>query len=88
MTQAETETEMLVLRDGAGTYYRVPRALVEAGRVSDDEQARWEAALGEDTGGFALHIFFPAASPPASTQPPPPRPPINTLSFPSSTGLG
>lgn len=53
---AETATEaveLLVLCDGQGRYYLLPRAILEEARIDETHQAELAAALsGEDTTGF------------------------------------
>ena len=47
------QAEMLILADGKGDYYRIPRSVLEQGRVPDDQKAQLEQALNQDdTSGF------------------------------------
>jgi hypothetical protein len=51
--------EMLIFADGKGDYYQIPRALLEQGRVPDDQRAQLERALNQDdTTGFAVDYFL------------------------------
>jgi hypothetical protein len=46
--------EVLIVRDGDGNYYQLPRAVLEGGRVPADRVAELEGALAGDVTGFAL----------------------------------
>lgn len=39
------QQQIIVLMDGAGNYYEIPRATLEEGRVSDDRKKKVAAAL-------------------------------------------
>ena len=47
------QTNSLVLRDPEGNLYRLSREVLDACRVSEEEQASLEDTLSDDTGGFA-----------------------------------
>jgi hypothetical protein len=47
------QAEMLIFADGKGDYYRIPRSVLEQGRVPEDQKAQLEQSLNqEDTTGF------------------------------------
>jgi hypothetical protein len=51
--------EMLIFADGKGDYYRIPRSVLEQGRVPDNQKAQLEQALDQDdTTGFANDYFL------------------------------
>ncbi len=50
--------EVLVLSDGEGTYYEIPREVVEQHRVSDERKAEIEAAAEDDVSGFGYDSYF------------------------------
>ncbi len=53
------QAEMLIFADGKGDYYRIPRSVLEQGRVPDDQKAQLEQALNQDdTSGFAVDYFL------------------------------
>jgi hypothetical protein len=45
--------EILIVRDGDGNYYQVPRAVLEEARVPADRVAELEEALAGEVSGFA-----------------------------------
>ena len=50
---SQGQQEVLLFADGQGNYYQIPRAVLEQGRVPDDQKAQLEQALNqEDTSGF------------------------------------
>lgn len=49
---AETQLEALLLRDGEGNYYEIPRGVIASYRVSAARKAELDAATGEDVTGF------------------------------------
>ena len=67
-TAATTVTQTLVLRDRAGTYYRLSPAVLAANRVPDAEKASLEAALRDDTGGFFFYDYAMLAMPKAPSR--------------------
>jgi hypothetical protein len=63
---ADDRQEYVALRDGAGRYYLLPRATVEAARVADESVLRLEALLrgdaagaGEDVSGYGIIMGHP-----------------------------
>ena len=57
--QSEGSQEVLIFADGAGNYYQIPRAVLEQGRVPDEQKAQLEQALNqEDVSGFAVDMFL------------------------------
>jgi hypothetical protein len=54
MTSNAESVEIVVLRDGAGSYYLLPRTALEQARVPAEHQAALEETLDEgDVSGFA-----------------------------------
>ena len=51
-----TEQSMLVLKDSAGTYYLVPQATLEQGRVQAEQKAGIEQLIA-DAEGFAAAVY-------------------------------
>jgi hypothetical protein len=45
--------EALILRDGRGAYYAIPRLLVEQLRVPEERRAELDALFAADTAGFS-----------------------------------
>jgi hypothetical protein len=50
--------EVLILSDGEGIYYEIPREVVEQHRVSDERKAEIEAAAGDDVSGYSYDSYF------------------------------
>ncbi len=48
--------EMLIFADGKGDYYRIPRSVLEQGRVPDDQKAQLEQALNQDDTSGVLNF--------------------------------
>jgi len=56
---AQGQQEVLLFADGQGNYYQIPRAVLEQGRVPDDQKAQLEQALNQDdTSGFVKIDFL------------------------------
>jgi hypothetical protein len=47
-------TEAIVLQDAEGAYYVLPRAVVDAYRIADEQGAEVELALGGEVCGYAI----------------------------------
>jgi hypothetical protein len=45
--------EALILRDGRGAYYAIPRLLLDQLRVPDERRAELDALFSADTAGFS-----------------------------------
>ena len=71
-------TQVLVLHDREGNYYRISRAVLEASRVPADETASLEAAMRDDTGGFFFYDFIKLAMPSPAVNPRANEEPIKT----------
>src|SRR5688572_6936744 len=50
--------EVLVLSDGEGTYYEIPREIVEQHRVSDERKKEIEAAAEDDVSAYGYDTYF------------------------------
>ena len=50
--------EVLILSDGEGTYYEIPREVVEQHRVSAERKAEIEAAAEDDVSGYSYDSYF------------------------------
>ena len=57
---------VLVLSDGAGNYYAIPRDVVQAHRVTGEQRDQIEKALGDDVSGYGMMAGPGAAGPGAA----------------------
>src|SRR5947209_8780632 len=48
------QAEMIILQDEGGTYYLIPRDLLEQGRADPEQAAQVDEALAGDTSGFFI----------------------------------
>ena len=51
-TEQGADEQCLILRDEQGTFFVIPRKVVEQHRVADQYRAEVEQAIGGDTSGF------------------------------------
>jgi len=50
--------EVLMLSDGEGNYYEIPREIVEQHKVSNERKAEIEAADEDDVSGFSFDAYY------------------------------
>jgi hypothetical protein len=51
-----SEADFVAFADDDGNYYVLTRALIESGRVADEDRAELEEFLSADVSGFAFDI--------------------------------
>lgn len=57
-TERDEMVEMLVLADGSGSYYSIPRETVESYRVTEAQKASIEKVLGDDVAGYLQNFYM------------------------------
>jgi hypothetical protein len=51
-----SEADFVAFSDNDGNYYVLTRALIESGRVADEDSAELEELLSSDTSGFMFEM--------------------------------
>ena len=60
---------VLVLSDGAGNYYAIPRNVVEEHRVTGEQRDQIEKVLGDDVSGYGMMMAGPGMAGPGAAGP-------------------